>query len=48
MKQVPAITIKSACLGEARITSLTDDTKQAKACNSAYAHVRDEVLRAHP
>ena len=35
-------------VGEARITSLTDDTKQAKACNSAYAHVRDEVLRAHP
>ena len=35
-------------VGAARITSLTDDTKQARACNSAYAHVRDEVLRAHP
>ena len=35
-------------VGEARITSLTDDTKQARACNSAYAHVRDEVLRSHP
>jgi hypothetical protein len=35
-------------VGEARITSLTDDTKQARACNSAYSLVRDEVLRAHP
>lgn len=35
-------------VGEARITSLTEDTKQARACNSAYALVRDEVLRAHP
>jgi len=35
-------------VGEARITSLTDDTKQARACNGAYTHVRDEVLRAHP
>jgi hypothetical protein len=35
-------------VGAARITSLTDDTKPARACNSAYAHVRDEVLRAHP
>ena len=33
-------------VGEARITSLTDDSKQARACNSAYAHIRDEVLRA--
>ena len=35
-------------VGEARITSLLDDSKQARACNSAYTHVRDEVLRAHP
>ena len=35
-------------VGEARITSLTDDSKQARACSSAYAHIRDEVLRAHP
>ena len=35
-------------VGEARITSLTDDSKQARACNGAYVHVRDEVLRAHP
>ena len=35
-------------VGEARITSLTDDSKQARACSSAYAHIRDEVFRAHP
>ena len=35
-------------VGEARITSLADDSKQARACSSAYVHVRDEVLRAHP
>ena len=35
-------------VGEGRITSLTDGTKQARACDSAYSHVRDEVLRAHP
>ena len=35
-------------VGEARITSLTDATKQARACNSAYTLIRDEVLRAHP
>jgi hypothetical protein len=35
-------------VGAARITSLGDNTKQARACNSAYPIVRDEVLRAHP
>jgi hypothetical protein len=35
-------------VGEARITSLTDDSKQARACNGAYTLIRDEVLRAHP
>ena len=35
-------------VGEARITSLTDDSKQARACNGAYTHIRDEVFRAHP
>jgi hypothetical protein len=35
-------------VGEARITSLADDSKQARACTSAYAAVRDEVFRAHP
>jgi len=35
-------------VGGARITALTDDSKQARACNSAYAPIRDEVLRAHP
>ena len=35
-------------VGEARITSLSDDSKQARACNGAYTFIRDEVLRAHP
>jgi hypothetical protein len=35
-------------VGDTRITSLTDGTKQATACNSAYEHIRDEVLRSHP
>ena len=34
-------------LGAARITSLTDNSTAAKACNSAYEPVRDAVLRAH-
>lgn len=35
-------------IGAARITSINDSVKPAKACNSAYTMVRDEVLRAHP
>ena len=35
-------------VGESRIASLADDTKQARACNASYEHVRDEVLRSHP
>ncbi len=35
-------------VGESRIISLTDDSKQARACNGAYAHIRDEVFRSHP
>jgi hypothetical protein len=35
-------------IGAARITSLTDDSKQARACTASYALMRDEVLRSHP
>lgn len=35
-------------LGASRITSLTDDTKAAKACNNAYESVRDFIIRVHP
>ena len=35
-------------VGAARITSLTQDTPNARACNVAYAQVRDAELRAHP
>jgi hypothetical protein len=35
-------------LGADRITSLLDDTENARKCNSVYTFVRDEVLRAHP
>lgn len=35
-------------LGAKRITSLTDDSVNARACNSAYEIVRDAELRSHP
>lgn len=35
-------------LGAKRITSLTDDSVNARACNAAYEIVRDAELRAHP
>ena len=34
-------------LGQQTILALTDDSKQARACNSRYATARDAVLRAH-
>ena len=35
-------------LGAARITSLTEDSVNARACNAMYESVRDAELRAHP
>ena len=35
-------------LGDKRILSLTEDSKPARACNSAWEPTRDEVLREHP
>ena len=35
-------------LGDAPITSLTDDTERARLCNSFYVPSRDLVLRSHP
>ena len=35
-------------VGAARITSLADDNKNARACNAAYEPLRDAALRAHP
>lgn len=35
-------------LGEERITSLTDDTKAARACSVAYPPLRDAELRRYP
>ena len=35
-------------LGAARITSLTDDTKQARALNAIYEATRDAELAAQP
>jgi len=35
-------------LGAQHITSLTENSKNARACNKYYAHVRDMVLRSHP
>jgi hypothetical protein len=34
-------------LGAARITSITEDSRNARSCNNAYAAVRDAELRAH-
>ncbi len=34
-------------IGELPITSLTDNTKAARACNQRWTSVRDAVLRAH-
>lgn len=34
-------------LGAARITSLADDSRNARACNACYAQIRDQELRAH-
>ena len=36
-----------ARLGEPFITSLGDNTKEAKACNNVYEMVIDEVLEKH-
>lgn len=35
-------------IGAARITSLSDNTKEAKLCNQIYTPMLKEVLRAHP
>lgn len=35
-------------LGAIRITSLEDESKEARACSAAYEDVRDAVLRDHP
>ena len=35
-------------LGAASITSLTDNSKNARLCNERYATVRDAVFRSHP
>jgi len=35
-------------LGDAPITSLTDDTERARLCNAFFPDARDTVLRAHP
>lgn len=35
-------------LGAERITSLTDDSRNARSCNASYETLRDAELRAHP
>jgi len=35
-------------LGVKRITALTDDSRNARACNVAYDSVRKALLRSHP
>ena len=35
-------------LGAGRITSLTEDSRNARSCNACYTLIRDKELRAHP
>jgi hypothetical protein len=35
-------------LGATTILSLTEDSKNARLCNSRYTQVRDAVFRSHP
>lgn len=35
-------------LGAATITALSEDSREARACNRVYETVRDSLLRAHP
>lgn len=35
-------------VGAARIASLSDNSKNARACNACYAQLRDAALRSHP
>ena len=35
-------------LGANTITSFTENSKEARLCNSEYSGIRDQVLRAHP
>ena len=35
-------------LGATTILSLTEDSKNARLCNSRYTQVRDSVFRSHP
>jgi hypothetical protein len=35
-------------LGARRITSLSDSTEEARACNDVYESLRDDLLRSHP
>ena len=35
-------------LGETRITSLAENSEQARSCNAIYEEIRDEVLSDHP
>lgn len=35
-------------LGGTTITSLTDDTKEARSCNRLFEQTRDQLLRDHP
>ena len=37
-----------ALLGEKAISSLSDDTDAARACNAVYANLRDAILAQHP
>lgn len=49
-----AVSVEQVCnlallkLGSDTITSISEDTKQARLCNSIFNMMRDEVLRQHP
>lgn len=48
MTEVQICNIALTGLGASRITSLTQDSENARRCNVLYATLRDDLLRRHP
>ncbi len=46
--QVERANAALSAIGARRITTLTEDSKEARVCNARFDAVRDALLRAHP